>query len=58
VKIHVYLLYCFAELFLEREAFQTKVVHKNKTFYAAYIFYESRTADEIMVKYGTARRPT
>jgi hypothetical protein len=58
MKIHTHLLYCFAELFLEREVFQTKVVHKNKMFYGAYVFYESRAADEITVKHGTTRRPT
>ena len=32
MKIHVHLLYYFAELFLDREVFQTKFVYKIKTF--------------------------
>ena len=39
MKIHVHFLYYFAALFLEREVFQTKAVHKIKKFYAAYIFF-------------------
>jgi len=45
MKIHVYVLYHFAELFLEREAFHTKALHKIKTFMLLTLFYGNHAAD-------------
>jgi len=52
VKINIHFLSYFAEFFLEREMFQTKIVQKIKTYILLpiFFFFENRAVYEIIWK--------